>query len=150
MWLDSHLHHSWNAVCGWAATYSIPEMQYVAGQTLTSFLDATPTPIPPHPKHIRNSRNLFNSVENMTLSKKVDYLLRNYSFSIQHLISSHKINYLLRKYDFVWNMTFSEKFGYSFRDIICSSENMTLPKKVNYLIRKYGSFIRKYILFAES
>ena len=45
--------------------------------------------------------NMILSFESMKISKKVEYLLRNYDVFVQQNDFSKKINYLLRKYDFV-------------------------------------------------
>ena len=91
MWLGSHLTHVWNAVRGWAATELISKMLYVAGQTLTSFLGASPTlPLFPNP----NIGKKLTSFANMIFPSKLP--IWNYEIFLRIYFSKQGC-YLLRK-----------------------------------------------------
>ena len=132
MWLGSHLPHFWNEVCGWAATYLISKMLYVAWQPLTSFLGATPTPhsslaqIHIYIVNIYLRRHLFTSFENMTFNKKVNYLLRKYDFPFENMICLKKVNYLLRKYNsLIGDIVCKRKLIYCFEYMVFPFEDLT-------------------------
>ena len=70
-------------------------------------------------------RNLLPFLENITYSKKVNYLFRKHDF-------------LDREYDV------SKEVKYLFQNMILSFENIDFKEKVICLLRKYDSFVRKY------
>ena len=76
-------------------------------------------------------------------------LLRNLLPFFENITASKKVEFLFRKYDCFVPQKICEKVNYLFRANVFSFENMNISKKANYLLRKNDCFFQKYDLISK-